>query len=158
MDLSPIANLALSMAGMVVVPIAGIVAHRAIDLAQKKLHLQMSIETQRQVEAAIDAGAGVLRAKLANGHITLSDVSFGNSHVDQAAGYALDIAGTAAITANVTKDSVAKAIIGAVGHALGDDPGVQSVLVTPPQPGAPVAAAAVPELLPLASPPLAPVA
>ena len=74
MDLSPIANLALSMAGMVVVPIAGIVAHRAIDLAQKKLHLQMSIETQRQVEAAIDAGAGVLRAKLANGHITLSDV------------------------------------------------------------------------------------
>ena len=138
MDLDAIANLTLSVAGMVVVPVATLVAHRLVGLAQKKLHLQVSIETQRQIDAAVTAGAGVIRAKLANGHVTLPDLAVGNPHIDQAAGYALDIAGTAAMSAGVTKDDVAKAIIGAVGHALGDDPSVPSVaavsapVVTPP--------------------------
>ena len=95
MDLDAIANLTLSVAGMVVVPVATLVAHRLVGLAQKKLHLQVSIETQRQIDAAVTAGAGVIRAKLANGHVTLPDLAVGNPHIDQAAGYALDIAGTA---------------------------------------------------------------
>lgn len=135
MDLSPIVTDAISVVSLVLVPIAGLLANKAISVAEKKFGLQVSQADEAAIDKAVSAGAGMLRAKLATGQMALPEVIFGNKHVEEVAETALDIAGAAGNATNITKAEIAARIVGAVGHALGEDPGVTSVArITPPQP------------------------
>ena len=160
MDLTPIANLVMSVAAATIVPIAGLLVHKGISVAQARLHLQLSAADQAVIDTAVSTGAGLLRAKLVNGTMALPDVSLGNPHVDQAAQFALDVAEKSAWSTGVTRDDLAKRIIGAVGHALGQDPSVPSVLIpeaTPATRPAPSAERPM-EIMPPQNPPVAAIA
>lgn len=127
MDFNPIVSGIGGVFSLVVIPIAGLLVNKAINVAQSKFGLQVSQADVAAVDSAVSAGVGMLRAKLVTGQMALPDVIFGNKHVDEVSQIALDIAGAAANATNITKAEIAGRIVGAVGHALGEDPSVPSV-------------------------------
>lgn len=127
MDLNTALQGALSLALTIGTPIAMILAKRAIALAETRLHLTVSAANETKILQAVNVGAGMITAKLAAGQMTLPDVHMGNEHVASAVTMALDIAGAAGVQAGLTRDVLAAQIVGAVGHALGEDPTVPTV-------------------------------
>ena len=146
MDLNPLLQAIDGVAVLVVVPIAGILARRGIALMQDKLHIAVSSQDQAVVMQAVDAAAGVVRAKLATGAMTIGDVHLGSPHIDAVANAALDMVEAGAAGSKLDKEDVAHMIVGAVGHALGDDPTVPTLgtLPAPVPQAAPAQPAATP--------------
>lgn len=132
--LTPIANDIMAIAAVIVVPVAGMLANRMINIANAKFHLQISQDEQAQIVQAVSSGAGVIKAKLATGEINLSNVKIGDPHMDQAANFAFDTLTAAAKAGGVNRDSVAKMILAEVGHALQTDPSVPTIADAPPPP------------------------
>ena len=139
MDVNPILNAALDIVLLVSAPVAVMLARAGIRVLRDKLHLDISAADEAALETAVQTGAGVLRADLATGKITLPDIQLGGPHVERAAQIAMNIAGQVAASSNLTKNDIAARIVASLGHALGDDPQVPSV--APPDPPSPVAVA-----------------
>ena len=137
MDLSPILNDGVQIAAILVVPLAGILAGCIIQIANARLGLHLTDQENAAVEHAVAVGAGMIRAKLAAGVIAPIDITTGNVHVDAAANAAITIVDASIRASGVTKQSVADQIVGAVGHALGNDPTVPSVPAAGPVPSTP---------------------
>jgi hypothetical protein len=112
--------------------IFSMVARRMLKLAETRLQLQVSAQTEAELGVAIDTASGLLRAKLATGQMTLGDLRTGNPHVDAAVTTVLNVADKAVAVSGITKQEVADRVLGAVGHALGEDPTVPSIAVIPP--------------------------
>lgn len=132
MDLTTLTQGAMAIAGTVAVPIAVMFTRRALALAEQRLDIHVSAQSEAAIERAAAAGAGLLTAKLAAGAMRLDDVHLGNQHVEQAVVAAMNIAGEAAVESGLTRDALAARIVGAVGKALGEDPTVPTVPVTKP--------------------------
>ena len=126
-DFSPLLNDALEVVALVAVPVAGLLVHAAIGVANKRLHLDISAADEASIGTAVQAGAGLLRAKLVSGEMTLPQVTLGSPHVDQAAILAINLAQSAFSASGLTKEGIAARIVAATGHALGEDPQVPSV-------------------------------
>lgn len=127
MDLNFLAQQGLDIAGMVAVPVSLMLARRALVLAEARFHFTLSAANEAKLEAAIAAGAGIVRADLASGKIALPDVAVSSPAIDAAAIAAMNVLGAAIDALGITKEGIAAAIVGAVGHALAEDPTVPSV-------------------------------
>ncbi|WP_428485926.1 hypothetical protein [Rhodopila sp.] len=145
MDLNPILQFVIGVAAAAIVPVAALLAGRALRLAQARLHLALSARDQAAVMAAVSTGAGLMRARLATGAISLPDVHLGSAAVDQAASVAMNLITTSASASGLTQEDIAQRIVGSLGHALGEDPTVPSIASLPPPPPAAVAAVVVNE-------------
>lgn len=136
-DLTPLVQGAVVVAAIVVPPLALLLWRRGLILAEKKFHFQLDAKDEATVEMAIGAGAGMIRADLASAQISPVQVSLGSPSIDQAVSAAMNIAASAGSASGITRDEIATRIVGAVGHALGDDPTVPSAPVASMAPAPP---------------------
>ncbi len=141
-DLTPLAQFVAGIAAACAVPTAGFLAQRALSVAQTRLHLTLSRQDQAAIQNAVNAGAGIIRAKLASGTVSLSDLTTGNPHIDNAAQFAVNLIDATVDQPTVNRQQVADSIIAMIGHYLGDDPGVPSVAAAPAAVTVPAAAPA----------------
>lgn len=129
MDLNPLVNDVFEIAAAVAVPCALMLVRRFALVLESKLNITVTAQDEERLANEVNVGVGVLRAKLASGHMALSDVQLGSTHVDGVAEMVLNSITGLADAAGMNKADIAERIVGELGHVLGEDPSVPSVVV-----------------------------
>lgn len=130
-DLTPVLQPLLDIAGIVVSGLALVYVPRAIAAFQARTGIQLTQQQQATVLHAVQTGAGAIETKLDQGLMQVAHVNVGNADVQAEAQAAINAVPVAAAALGVTTQGIARMIVGAV------DTGSRT-----PVPAAPAAAAA----------------
>ena len=112
-DLTPIAQPILAIAGTVLTGLAAIYVPKAIAAFQARTGIELTDQQRATVIGAVNTAAGMLETKLDQGVIQVAHVNVGNAAVQAEAQAAINAVPQAMAALQMTPDSVARMIVGA---------------------------------------------